>query len=182
MSPGQMLRGRAWSSGLGPPPPSLGSWKKSSLIGSLAVSFTLNIKVKQKSQASLCWQREGKAVSSGASLSRNCLPSPLPAGPRSPALSAGGAQHRDPGRAWPRREPLLAQPGRMPPQPRRHSAQQSKHAKCGAGSKPRHPTRTSSSCPILLSRLKNKIQTIGERRPRAALGSTRTGGLCTAIR
>ena len=65
-APRQMLcGGGAWSSGLGPPPPSLGSWKKSSLIGSLAVSFTLNIKVKQKSQASVL-AKEGKAISSRA--------------------------------------------------------------------------------------------------------------------
>lgn len=66
MSPRQMLHGWAGSSGLGPPPPSLGSRKESSLIGSLAVSFTLNVKVKQKSQASLCcWQRRGKPSPAG---------------------------------------------------------------------------------------------------------------------
>lgn len=136
VSPGQMLRARAWSSGLGPPPPSLGSRKKSSLIGSLAVSFTLNIKVKQKSQASLCWQREGKAVSSGASLSRNCLPSPLPAGPPQRGAVCGR-------RPTPRPRSCVAPAGAPAgparahaPQPRRHSAWQSKHASAGQGVNP----------------------------------------------
>lgn len=44
-TPGQMLceGGGVWSSGLGSPPPFSGQLEKSSLIGSLAVSFTLNI-------------------------------------------------------------------------------------------------------------------------------------------
>ena len=46
--------GGRWSSGLVPTPLSGQLEKKFSLIGSLAVSFTLNIEVKQNSQASLC--------------------------------------------------------------------------------------------------------------------------------
>lgn len=65
------------------------SERESSLIGSLAVSFTLNIKVKQTSQASLCWQRRGEPspAESGvlgpwSSMSGDSFPSlPLPPGP-----------------------------------------------------------------------------------------------------
>lgn len=52
----------------------------------------------------------------------------------------------------------------------------------GRAKTPTPKSQTSSSCPILFSRLKNKIQTIGEQRSQAALGSTRTKGLCTTIR
>lgn len=52
-TPGQMLWGGGGALVLVPHPPFWAVGKKSSLIGSLAVSFTLNVRVKQKSQASL---------------------------------------------------------------------------------------------------------------------------------
>lgn len=83
-----------------PHPPVLGSWKReSSLIGSLAVSFTLNVKVKQRSQASPHWQRRGEpfpaesGVLGTVVLHERGLPSltPPPARPSGdPVLPAGG--------------------------------------------------------------------------------------------
>lgn len=93
-------RGRCSGGGGGalvlvPHPPFWAVGKKSSLIGSLAVSFTLNVRVKQKSQASLCWQ--GRSASClwqtlglgphwawGLTLPEQGLPSlpPLPSGPQ----------------------------------------------------------------------------------------------------
>lgn len=79
------------------PTPLLGSWKKSSLIGSLAVSFTLNIKVKHKSQASVL-AKEGRACSSSLGwdlvLPGQELPSltPPPSGPC--LLAASTPRHR----------------------------------------------------------------------------------------
>lgn len=91
------------------------SEKESLLIGSLAVFFTLNIKVEQKSQASVLAE-EGSAFSSPvcpwrpratSPLSRDSLPSLLPSATR-------------PGAGGPRWEPpLLAQLGHMSPSPPR---------------------------------------------------------------
>ena len=53
------------------PTPIMGGWKESSLIGSLAVSFSLNIKVRQKVRP-LCWQERAGGE---------------------PSLAAGGAGH-----------------------------------------------------------------------------------------
>lgn len=168
------------------------SEKESSLIGSLAVSFTLNIKVKQKSQASLCWQRRGGPSPAGSGPGTLVLPgqglpslTPTPRGPSgNPATSAGSIQHQDTGSVWSEREPpLLTQPGHMSPSPppRQHTAKQT--GKCHRqGKNPNTQTPNPFLLPILFSRLKNKIQTIGEQRSRAALGSTRTRGLCTTIR
>lgn len=68
------------SSGLGSPPPLSGSWKKSSLIGSLAVSFTLNIKVHQIVRR-LCVGKGEERVSRGVWAGTVVLPSPPPCGP-----------------------------------------------------------------------------------------------------
>lgn len=168
----QMLCGGGESSGLGSPPPLLGSWKKSSLIGRLAVSFTLNIKVQQKSQASVCWQRRGEGLPQGLGWDRGP--------PLTPSLGALCLRVLcGPGESplcWPSR-------GACAHHPHPDSTLQSKQINAtGRGNTPAPKSQTSSSCPILFSRLKYKIQTIGEQRSRAALGSTRTRGLCTTIR
>lgn len=169
------------------------SERESSLIGSLAVSFTLNIKVKQTSQASLCWQRRGEPspAESGvlgpwSSMSGDSFPSlPLPQALWRPSPACGrrltlrhrfyvaraGAPFAGPARAQVSITPTQTAPLRK------------QTNKCmGKEKTPTPKSQTSSSCPILFSRLKNKIQTIGEQRSRAALGSTRTKGLCTTIR
>lgn len=99
------------------PTPLSGSWKKSSLIGSLAVSFTLNIKVHQTVR-----ERRGEGLPWGLGWDRG---PPLTLALRALCLQA--VQHHDAGSVWPRREPpLLAQPGRMcpSPPPRQHTAKQ----------------------------------------------------------
>lgn len=174
-----------WSSGLGSPhPPFWAVGKKSSLIGSLAVSFTLNIQVKQKSQASLCWQRgelspadsgPGAPGTWGLIFPEQGLPSltPPPSGPAANWSNTGTQRLRGRDRS-PFAGPVRVQAPSTPPRP---------HAAChGYGKAPTPKSQTSSSCPILFSRLKNKIHTIGEQRSRAALGSTRTKGLCTTLR
>lgn len=101
------------------PTPLLGSWKKSSLIGSLAVSFTLNIKVKHKSQASVL-AKEGRACSSslGWDLGPPWAGTAFSHSPALQALPAGSIQHQDTGSVWPGQEPPLpAQPGHVCPSP-----------------------------------------------------------------
>lgn len=182
----------SWSSGLGSPPPLLGSRKESSLTGSLAVSFTLNIKVKQKSQASVL-AKERRAFSStvwawdlgppgaGAALSHS---------PSLRALRQPGPAHRQ--HPTPRHRFCVARAGapfagparaHVPIIPTQTAPLQSKQINAtGRAKTPTPKSQTSSSCPILFSRLKNKIQTIREQRSQVALSSTRTKGLCTTIR
>lgn len=117
--------GDAWSSALGSPPP-LWAVAKSSLKGSLAVSFTLNIKVRQKESGlsvgrrgpgeSLLWRQGGWAQD-----------------PRPPTPPSGTQVQGDPGGGA------------------RSPATQT--ARCKTPT-PRPPT--CASCPILSSRLKIK--------------------------
>lgn len=187
-TPGRCSEGWRWGGvELWPrfPTPLLGSWKKSSLIGSLAVSFTLNIKVKHKSQASVL-AKEGRACSSSLGWDRG-PPRAGTAFSHSPALwalPAGSIHTKTQVLCGPGRSPLCW-PSRacVPITPTQTALLQSKQINAmGRANTPTPKSQTSSSCPILFSRLKNKIQTIGEQQSQAALGSTRTRGLCTTIR
>lgn len=182
--------GGAWSSGL---PTSLTgqSEKVSSLIGSLAVSFTLNIKVKQKSQASVL-AKEGELSLAWSGLGTLVLPGQGPPSPMPPpsrpsgtlALPTGSIRHQDTGSVARAGAPFAGPAGaRVPITPTQTAPLQSKQINAmGRARTPTPKSQTSSSCPILFSRLKNKIQTVGEQRSQAALSSTRTKGLCTTIR
>lgn len=128
-----------------PHPPFWAVGKKSSLIGSLAVSFTLNIQVKQKSQASLCWQRgelspadagPGAPGTWGLIFPEQGLPSltPPPSGPvangptlgRSFCVAGTGA-------------PLLVWSGRRSPAPHPDRTLQSQQPHAMGTEKPQHP-------------------------------------------
>lgn len=152
-----------------PTPLSGQSEKESLLIGSLAVFFTLNIKVEQKSQASVLAE-EGSAFSSPvcpwrpratSPLSRDSLPS-LPPSTTGPGARGAqvGAPFAGPVRAHVPITSLLPQPTAQP-------------TNVGQGRNPNTQVPTASSHPILFSRLQNKIQTVGEQQsgqPLAAPG------------
>lgn len=128
------------------PTPLSGSWKKSSLIGILAVSFTLNVKVKQKCQASLL-AKEKRVVSSRSGPGTLVSPgqglpslSPPPCGPSAPSRCLQAVPST---RHWLRvaqvRAPWPALPGRTSPSPppRQHTAKRT--SKCHGQGEPQHP-------------------------------------------
>lgn len=127
---------------------------------------------KRKKKSGLCVGKGGERLSRGVWAGTEVPPPPLPGGP----LSAG--------RPAPRRGLCVAQPGRVcpSPPPGQHTAKQTNECHGQRGETPAPKSQTSSSCPILFSRLKYKRPTVGEQRSRAARGSTRTRGLCTTIR
>lgn len=151
------------------PTPSLGSWKKSSLIGSFGSFLHPKHKSSAKKSGPSVLAKEGRGPPVGSGLGP-CPPltpprGPLPAGRPAPTRVLCG----------PGGSPLLARRGRPcpSPPPGQHTATQT-NERPGRGNAPAPKPQTPSSCPILFSRLKYKIQTIGEQRSRAALGSTRT--------
>lgn len=147
----------------------------------------LHPKHKSEAQKSgLCVGKGGESLLQQSGLGpwsspgRNCLLSL----PRPPGPACWQHPHQDTGLCGPGRSPLC-RPSRacVPITPTQTALLQSKQINAmGRAKTPTPKSQTSSSCPILFSRLKNKIQTIGEQRSQAALGSTRTKGLCTTIR
>lgn len=164
------------------------------LTGQLEKVFTyrkfgsfLHPKRKSEAQKSgLCVGKGGESLLQQSGLGP-CPPRAGTAFSHSPALRAlpaGSIHTKTQVLCGPGRSPLC-RPSRacVPITPAQTALLQSKQINAmGRARTPTSKSQTSSSCPILFSRLKNKIQTIGEQRSQAALGSTRTKGLCTTIR